>query len=201
MTFIFDTGSSWLWVPTKDCKDKCHDAAKLFDYSKSLSYEQTSVTPQPIKYGGGSVWGNLAQDQVCLVKGDIDQCLTDHQFLSVFLTSDLSGLQADGILGLAPSSQGTGALMFVEKLYNEGVINRKMFSFSLGGTNEPSKIIFGGYDLQYAQDNQTITWNNLVNDNYWTVRLVDAKLGDNQFKLKTNKAIIDTGTSYILMPQ
>ena len=76
-----------------------------------------------------------------------------------------------------------------------------MFSFSLGGGDETSKAIFGGYDTEkYAKLNQTITWNSLIDDNYWTVRLMSAKIGDYEFDLDTNKAIIDTGTSYILMP-
>ena len=46
-----------------------------------------------------------------------------------------------------------------------------------------------------------MTWNKLVDDNYWTVQLSQAKLGDYEFDLDTSRAIIDTGTSYILMPQ
>lgn len=38
-------------------------------------------------------------------------------------------------------------------------------------------------------------------DDYWTIRISDAKLGDYTFDLDTHKAIIDTGTSYILMPE
>lgn len=54
--------------------------------------------------------------------------------------------------------------------------------------------------MKYARDNQSITWNPLVDINYWTVGLSSAKIGNYQFKLDTNKAIIDSGTSYILMP-
>jgi hypothetical protein len=44
-----------------------------------------------------------------------------------------------------------------------------------------------------------MTWNPLIDINYWTVGLNSAKIGNYQFKLDTNKAIIDSGTSYILM--
>ena len=36
--------------------------------------------------------------------------------------------------------------------------------------------------------------------NYWTIRINDAKLGNYTFDLDTKQAIVDTGTSYILMP-
>jgi Eukaryotic aspartyl protease len=77
-----------------------------------------------------------------------------------------------------------------------------VFSFNLGGTDETSSVIFGGYDLQkYAKDPiEPIIWNQLKEDNYWTLEVREAKLGSYTFDLDTHSAIIDTGTSYILMP-
>lgn len=40
----------------------------------------------------------------------------------------------------------------------------------------------------------------MEDDHYWTIRIGEAKLGDYTFDLDTNQAIVDTGTSYILMP-
>jgi len=76
-----------------------------------------------------------------------------------------------------------------------------MFSFSFGGTDEESKIIIGGFDLIYAKDNKNITWNPLINTNYWSVKLNSVTIGNYSFSLDTNEAIIDSGTSYILMPR
>jgi hypothetical protein len=45
-----------------------------------------------------------------------------------------------------------------------------------------------------------LTWNELVNTNYWSVNLVGVKLGNTPIKISTSFAIVDTGTSYILMP-
>ena len=33
---------------------------------------------------------------------------------------------------------------------------------SIGGENEESKIILGGYDLKYAKTNQRITWHDML---------------------------------------
>jgi hypothetical protein len=52
--------------------------------------------------------------------------------------------------------------MFIDRLFNEGIIVKRLFSFSLGGTNEKSKIVFGDYDLsKYAQPKSEISWNKL----------------------------------------
>ena len=36
--------------------------------------------------------------------------------------------------------------------------------------------------------------------NYWSVGLVGVKVGDKPLPISTNVAIVDTGTSYLLMP-
>jgi len=80
-----------------------------------------------------------------------------------------------------------------------GLISERVFAFSLGGTDESSKVTFGGYDLANTKD-QFLRWNDLLDTNYWTISIDAAKLGNYTFNLDTNKAIVDTGTSYILMP-
>lgn len=54
--------------------------------------------------------------------------------------------------------------------------------------------------MKYAKEGQNLTWNALTENNYWTVRLMEVRLGDYVFNLDTRQAIIDTGTSYILIP-
>ena len=46
-----------------------------------------------------------------------------------------------------------------------------------------------------------LTWNELVNNYYWSLNLVGVRLGNTPLKISTNIAVVDTGTSYILMPQ
>jgi len=91
--------------------------------------------------------------------------------------------------------------MFLDQLVEQNVIDEKVFSMLFGKDGEESKIIFGGYDMKYAKENQTVSWNPLVNSLYWTVRLLGAKVGDKELAIKASQAIIDSGTSYILMPQ
>ena len=62
----------------------------------------------------------------------------------------------------------------------------------------------GGYDMQYAQNsNDTISWNNIVKAKsaHWTVRMSGFALGSQQMNLYTSYAIIDTGSSYNMVPK
>ena len=70
--------------------------------------------------------------------------------LSVFQTDDLTGLKADGIVGLSPSNQRSGAALFINELYNSGVIDQRVFGFYVSKGADTSKITIGGYDLKYA---------------------------------------------------
>lgn len=60
---------------------------------------------------------------------------------------DLKGLYADGILGMAPTSQRGKADLVVQKLYEQGSIPENVFSFQVGALDEPSVVTIGGYDV------------------------------------------------------
>ncbi len=63
-----------------------------------------------------------------------------------------------------------------------------------------SRISFGGYNISKAPKKSKLTWNDIIFSNYWSVSLNHVRVGDYQLKLSTNVAIVDTGTSYLLMP-
>ena len=60
----------------------------------------------------------------------------------------------------------------------------------------------GGYDVEKYCGNQTnITWNSLVDVKYWSVRLSAVSIGEEIIPITANTAIIDTGTSYLVVPR
>ena len=63
--------------------------------------------------------------------------------------SGLGALEADGIIGLAPQSsrREPDAELFIEKAYEQGVIDEKIFSFVVGDSHKPNYFTIGGYDL------------------------------------------------------
>jgi hypothetical protein len=68
----------------------------------STNYQKQSDTVTKIKYGSGTASGYLALDTLCM-DATPDTCVKDFKMLSVVQTSGLDGMQADGIVGLAPS--------------------------------------------------------------------------------------------------
>ena len=59
----------------------------------------------------------------------------------------------------------------------------------------------GGYDIDRFAWNHTLTWNYLIDDLSWTVSLKEASLGDHMITMKLQSALIDSGTSFLAMPE
>ena len=71
---IFDTGSPWLWLPTKECK-QCH-TSNLFDSSASTTFVKASTEKKEMLYEKGSASGYIVSDRVCL-DGNTTSCVDD----------------------------------------------------------------------------------------------------------------------------
>ena len=63
---------------------------------------------------------------MCIEKG---VCAQNLSMLLIEDSWDLNGLYADGILGMAPTSQSGKADLVVKKLWEQGAIPESVFSF------------------------------------------------------------------------
>ena len=108
-------------------------------------------------------------------------------------------------MGLSPFEYDPTSDLFVKKLKTQGVIDQAVFSFSIGMDDVQSKITFGGYDLkQFATDK--IIWHDILHSTiYWTLILdrMEFQLpkGWTHSVGRGKKIIVDSGTSFILMPK
>ena len=94
-------------------------------------------------YGSGNVSGNFARENVCLTEPllcmmpnwdnnhaeCVDVCIDQISTILVDHNVGLQALEADGIIGLAPSARERFAELFIEKAYEQGVIDEPIFSF------------------------------------------------------------------------
>lgn len=88
---VFDTGSSDLWVPSKECTTKSANCAAktTFDKDKSSTYsepEKGQLSDFSIMYGSGAVSGKYAVDTTCVAK---DYCAEGQSFARAESTDGL----------------------------------------------------------------------------------------------------------------
>jgi len=196
---IFDTGSSDLWVASKDCGGlfgSCGSHAK-YDHSKSNSY-LANGTKFHIEYGSGPVDGYQSVDQVQV--GSIN--IKNQNFAEV---TDASGLGAafklgkfDGILGLAwPTiAQIKGSTVFQSMVSQARITNQ--FAFFLGNVDgEAGTLVFGGTDP--AHYTGEFSYVPVVSKTYWEIKLDQLKVGSTVYN-NAPYAIVDSGTSLLTGP-
>ena len=190
LKFIYDTGSSWLWVPKTNC-DGC-PTNKRYDTTKSVTYNETSDLYE-LFYGKGHVVGNLAYDRVALMRMEVKS--VNMKMLTISAAEDLQGTQADGILGLSPEPK-SGAQSLVTTLAKEGVIDAAQFTVYIGSTQETSYVEFG----RYKGNTENVTWVQLTDTSYWRVYLDDMTYKELPIELTSTKAVLDTGSSILGFP-
>ena len=202
LTFVFDTGSSWLWLPSTKCT-ACHNSTQ-FDSSASTTFNTTGIELD-LQYGQGNASGVISLDTVSF--GSPKLTVDNQPFILVDRDGDLDGFDADGIIGLAFDSLSDGYPTFVQNLKAQGVIDEAIFAFYLNDDDFSdedvelqSEVMIGGYDAVKYAKNETIHWIKLFNSGYWSIPISKVEFEGAQLEGPATFGIIDTGTSLIIGP-
>lgn len=192
LTVDVDTGSADLWVPV-NC---LYCPNNQLDAGRSSTYKDM-VDEFSISYGTGDASGTLASDVVSV--GGLS--VQEQAFGAVTQTSDdFGGFPNDGILGMA---FGTIAVSkqppFFERLIAKGALAAPLFSVHLARNQTTgSEVCFGCYDP--AKTTGAISWVPVNSTTYWSVSM-DALVLNSTVSVTTNLvAAIDTGTTFIYIP-
>jgi len=192
---IFDTGSSNLWIPSKDCKSLSCLHMKKYNSAHSSSYVKDGRN-MSIQYGSGAVEGTVDQDVVGMaglsVKGVLFGEMTK-------VSTNFIASKFDGILGMAFQKISVLGLPTVfDLMYNQSLIQDKSFSFYLTQTPSMpgSSLVLGGVNQKYYTG--TMDYHNLVAENYWMIKVDAAFVGGTRVTLSSFNGIVDTGTSLIV---
>jgi hypothetical protein len=202
-TTIMDTGSSNLWVPSTSCTDTACNGKNKYSSSASSTYKANGE-PITIHYGTGSMKGTLCYDTVSV--GGLT--VTQQEFAqATSLAAFFTGSAFDGILGLAYQSISADNVptWFDNAVQQNGIDS--VFSFYLDSTSgsNSSVLTFGGYDTSYFTG--TITYHDLYLDlgDYYMITFNGCKVGNTNINTNCGvsgcRAIVDSGTSYIVGPQ
>jgi hypothetical protein len=190
---IFDTGSSNLWIPSKDCYLCTH---KKYDHAASSSYKKNGSN-FGITYGSGSMSGYLSTD--LLTMGHIK--VRNQTFAEA---TNLPGLvfmlgKFDGILGMAFDSISVmGVKTPISNMKDQKLIDQAIFSFYLPSkSGAQGELTIGGIDKSKFKGK--LFWQSLSSKSYWEIEMDDLQF-QGRSVTAVNTAIVDTGTSLITGP-
>jgi len=192
---ILDTGSSNLWVPSKQCGSIACYLHSKYDSDASKTYKSNGTSFE-IRYGSGSLSGFVSQDDVRI--GDVT--IKNQDFAEATSEPGLAFAfgRFDGILGLGYDTISVNHI--VPPLYNminQGLIDEPVFAFYLCSTDGESEVVFGGYDENHYEGK--LIKLPVRRKAYWEVELGSITFGKESSQLDMG-AILDTGTSLIALP-
>jgi phytepsin len=199
---LFDTGSSNLWVPSKDCPlwDIGCDLHARYDHSKSNAYTPNGEDFE-IQYGSGACSGYLSADDMHIGGLKVKQ----QTFAEVTSEPALTFIAAafDGVLGLAFDSISVDHVTPVwYNLLNQSLVSEPVFAFWLNRdpNSKPGnggELVLGGVDTNHYTGD--IHYVPVTNQSYWEFVADSISIGSKNY-CKNCKAIADTGTSLIAGP-
>ncbi|CAI6338646.1 unnamed protein product [Periconia digitata] len=199
---LLDSASSNVWVMSEDCTSAACGKHTTFGKSDSSSLK-TETTQFSITYGTGTVSGTTASDTL-----HFGSLSATHTFgLANNASSEFEGFPMDGILGLGRGSQSEGTIVspqVIEIFADAKLISAKIFGLHLGrykdGKND-GELNFG--ELNKDRYDGDLNWLDVVSNDrgFWEVAISDAGVGDKVLGVKNKIGIIDTGTSFVFMPE
>lgn len=194
ISVIFDTGSSWLWVPSANCRSTCVGKT-LFNDTESSTFVNFDKTFYAA-YGSGKVKGDFGEDTVRL--GDL---VVRNQVLGLVSHGKFSGNSYttgmfDGILGMAFPALSDGVPTLLDNAVAQGVLDEAVFGVFLGDDADGELTLGGVDETRYVGLMHTVP---LISPTFWAIAVSSASIGDRT--IETNGiAIVDTGTSFLTGP-
>ncbi|KAJ4338656.1 hypothetical protein N0V87_003779 [Didymella glomerata] len=195
---LLDSAASNTWVMGQDCKSDACGTHTTFGKGDSSSLK-TQSTPFSVTYGTGSVSGTLATDTLHI--GSLSPTVSFG--LATNVSDEFKSYPMDGILGIGQGDTVSGGAQIMTSLLSAQLISSKIYGIHLSRSRDglaDGELNLGAANkARYAGD---LNWLDCVpNDTgFWEISVADASVDGKNIGLAGKKAIMDTGTSYILMP-
>ncbi|KZT39402.1 acid protease [Sistotremastrum suecicum HHB10207 ss-3] len=201
LTLDFDTGSSDLWVWSTETREKRSDKAKhaVYNPSKSRTSHQIPHVTWKISYADqSSASGDVHTDVVKLGNVTIpNQAVEVARQLSDAFTESGS----DGILGLAFHRLNTASTKQktpMENMIEQKLIKEPIFTVRLDKGDSEGYYTFGYMEM--PKKASKLYYTRVIKDNgYWEFRSCYFKFGKQIYHRDNNTAILDTGTTLVLL--
>ncbi|KAL4906474.1 hypothetical protein BDW74DRAFT_176796 [Aspergillus multicolor] len=196
---MLDTGGANTWVFGADCTSDPCQMHNTFGDNSSSTVKTTSDTFE-VGYGSGKVSGNLVTDRLKIA--DINVQMTFG--LATNATDDFRDYPIDGILGMGRSNDTSmgGRRAFMDLVAQEGDLKSNIVGFHMSRNSDGERdgtVTFGGVDKTKFKGD--ISYTKVAESSiHWSIPLDDASVNGKACGLTGKTAIIDTGTSYSLIP-
>jgi cathepsin D len=202
---VFDTGSSNLWIPSKQAGYGCIPCLlhNKYDNSKSSSYQKDGTDIQ-IKYGSGAMQGFLSYDTVCMAQ---NICAEKQGFAEATKEPGLAFIAAkfDGILGMGyPSIAVQNVTPVFQTLVQQKKVPGNLFAFWLNrnaADKQGGELTLGGLDPKHYKGE--ITYVPVTKQRYWQFQMDKVQVADGKASACDSGciAIADSGTSLLAGPK
>ncbi|GKZ64816.1 hypothetical protein AnigIFM50267_005887 [Aspergillus niger] len=196
MYMLLDTGGSDTWVFGSNCTSTPCTMHNTFGSDDSSTLEMTSEE-WSVGYGTGSVSGLLGKDKLTIANVTVRMTFG----LASNASDNFESYPMDGILGLGRTNDSSyDNPTFMDAVAESNVFKSNIVGFAL--SRSPAKdgtVSFGTTDKdKYTGD---ITYTDTVgSDSYWRIPVDDVYVGGTSCDFSNKSAIIDTGTSYAMLP-
>ncbi|KAK5947247.1 hypothetical protein PMZ80_001396 [Knufia obscura] len=197
MYMLIDTGSANTWVFSSDCTSKTCGIHNTFGKEDSTTLK-TTTEPWELAYGTGEVSGIVATDTLAFANFSVSMGFG----LAMNASDDFNNYPMDGILGLGRrTSDQLGTPTIMDVLSQNGLISSSQIGVHIHRAEDGTKdgeIVFGGIDTD--KFGSTLSYTKTSNDDAWEIPVEDMLVNGQPLNFKDRTAIIDTGTTFILMP-
>ena len=197
MYMLIDSGSANTWVMGSACTSHACQIHNTFGPADSKTLTTTTQDWQ-LAYGTGQVEGVLAKDTVAFA----NYTLSLEFGMATNASDDFNNYPMDGILGLGPSdSNELDTPTVMETLDKQSNLASNIIGVHLSRAVDNTKdgeLTIGGID--HTRFNGKLSYTKINVADTWQIPIDDMIVGGNACNLQGKSAIIDTGTSYILMP-
>lgn len=194
---VFDTGSSNLWIPSKECKSIACRVHHKYDHDLSPDYVADG-TKLDLAYGSGACKGFLSRDTLTIGTTQVTN-VTFGEMTTEGSVSFIAG-RFDGILGLGfPQLAADKVTPPFYDMVKQGLTDN-YFSVWLSGNagNNGGEITWGG--VNPARYTGNFVYVPLSKAGYWQIRIDSVRVGNVVQCSSGCEGIVDTGTSLMAGP-
>ncbi|KAL4938990.1 hypothetical protein BDV06DRAFT_43686 [Aspergillus oleicola] len=196
---MLDTGGANTWLFGANCTAEPCLMHNSFGDNSSSTVERTTETFE-VGYGSGKVSGDLVKDHLTIADINVEMTFG----LADSATDDFRDYPIDGILGLGRSNDTSlgGRRAFMDLVTEQEDLKQNIVAFHLSRNSDGERdgtVSFGSVDKTKFKGD--IAYTPVSEDSiHWSIPLDDVNVNGKACAFKNKFAIIDTGTSYSLIP-